>query len=197
MDNNGKRVIVADDEPIIRINIIEILESMGYDVCSEACDGFEVLSECKKYHPDIVLLDIKMPFLDGLAAAKHIRDNHLASTIIIITAFSDADLVRNAVDIGIDGYLVKPVTKETLLPTLELAVAHSLSVMQLKKSNSKKDSIIIARKNIDRAKGILMDEQQITEQQAYLFIRNQSKKQNVSMEKVAEIIIKAHKSSDV
>ena len=182
-------VVLADDEPIMLMNLSEVLESNGYDVVGTAVDGFEAIDVCKTQHPDIVLLDIQMPVLDGLAAAKYIRAEHLAKTIIIISAFSDDDFVVKAGTYGVSGYLVKPIDTHTLLSTMKVAVIRSEELQDLRDEINKVTRDMETRKKVERAKGILMQTRNMGEQEAYDTIRMISKERNMSMELVAEILL--------
>ena len=112
MEKDAIRVVIADDEPISRMDLKELLTEGGYTVVAEVSDGFDAVENCKLYHPDLVLLDIKMPFLDGLAAAKIIYEEELADTIIMLTAYSEREFVEQAKDYGVSGYLVKAHRRE-------------------------------------------------------------------------------------
>ena len=123
MQSYDLRVVIADDEPITKMDLAEILTGVGYKIAAEASDGFDAVEACRKHHPDLVLLDIKMPFLDGLAAAKIIYEEELADTIIMLTAYSEREFVEQAKDYGVSGYLVKPIDEKSLIPNIELVVA--------------------------------------------------------------------------
>ena len=113
------RVIVADDEPLIRMDLREILERQGYEVVAEAADGFDVVECCKKEHPDLVIMDVKMPLLDGITAAKIIGQENLAQTVVLLTAYCDREFIEEAKEANVAGYFVKPVNERTFLPGLE------------------------------------------------------------------------------
>ena len=116
------RVIIADDEPIIRMDLREILEKQGYEVVAEAADGFDAVECCKKKHPDLVILDVKMPLLDGITAAKIIAEENLSDTVVLLTAYCDKEFVESAKDANISGYFVKPVDEHNLSPGLEIII---------------------------------------------------------------------------
>ena len=116
-----RRIVIADDEPITRMDLKEILIEAGYDVVGEASDGFDAVELCKKLRPDMVLMDIKMPLLDGLKASKMINEKHYAGCIILLTAYSDMDVINEATKAGVMGYMVKPIDEKALIPTLEIA----------------------------------------------------------------------------
>ncbi|MGI5985588.1 MAG: response regulator [Clostridiales bacterium] len=189
MERNGIRVVIADDEPITRMDIKEMLESVGYKVIQEAADGFDAVEACKKLHPDLVLMDIKMPLLDGFAAARIINDELLADTIIILTAYSDQNFVEQAKAVGADGYLVKPIEERALIPSIELAMSRSAEMKRLRIDIQKANDRLENRVLIEKAKGRIMAENNMTEQEAYDYIRKLSLEKAVSMRRVAEIIL--------
>lgn len=125
MCKDGIRVVIADDEPITRMDLKELLSEEGYQVVGEAADGFDAVEACKQSRPDLVLMDIKMPLLDGLSAAKILFEENLADTVMMLTAYSEREFVDEAKHIGVAGYLVKPIDEKSLVPSIELAVARS------------------------------------------------------------------------
>lgn len=189
MEREGIRVVIADDEPITRMDLKELLSEEGYRVVAEAADGFDAVECCKQHHPDLVLLDIKMPFLDGLSAAKIVYEENLADTIIMLTAYSEREFVDTAKTVGVGGYLVKPIDEKSLVPNIELAVARSKEMKKLRKDMEKVSERLENRSIIERAKGLVMQEQSMTEQDAYDYIRKLSQAKNLSMKRVAEIIL--------
>ena len=193
MENKEKdvrtTVIVADDEPITRMDIKEIFTSHGYNVVAEASDGFDAVESCKKYHPDLVLLDVKMPLADGLSAAKIINENHLADTIIMLTAYSDREFVEQAKLSCVAGYIVKPIDERSLIPNVEVAVARSREINKLQRDIVDVSERLESRTVIEKAKGLIMQEQSMTEQEAYDYIRELSHLKNISMRRVSEIIL--------
>ncbi len=188
-EQEKRKVVAADDEAIIRVNLEEMLQNLGFQVCASASDGFEAIEACREWRPDIVLLDVKMPVLDGLAAAHFIYENNLAETIILVTAYSDQALVEKAIDLSVSGYLVKPISENSLLPGIRIAQAKSREIAELKQDVEKAEADMAARKVLEKAKGILMEREGLSEQKAYEYIRNLSKKQSISMAKVAEILL--------
>ena len=183
------RVVIADDEPITKIDLKELLISAGYDVVAAVSDGFDAVETCRKHHPDLVLLDIKMPFLDGLSAAKIIYEEDLAGSIVMLTAYSEIEFVDRAKSCGVGGYLVKPIDEKSLVPNIELAVARSRELRQLRRDVSKVTARLEDRIVIERAKGQVMIEQSMTEQQAYDYIRGLSQEKHLSMRRVSEMIL--------
>lgn len=137
MCKDGIRVVIADDEPITRMDLKELLSEEGYQVVGEAADGFDAVEACKQSRPDLVLMDIKMPLLDGLSAAKILFEENLADTVMMLTAYSEREFVDEAKHIGVAGYLVKPIDEKSLVPSIELAVARSKDMRKLRKDMEK------------------------------------------------------------
>lgn len=189
MEKDAIRVVIADDEPISRMDLKELLTEGGYTVVAEVSDGFDAVENCKLYHPDLVLFDIKMPFLDGLAAAKIIYEEELADTIIMLTAYSEREFVEQAKDYGVSGYLVKPIDEKSLIPNIELVVAQSKEMKRLRKDMAKVSERLANRSIIEKAKGQVMQEQNLSEQEAYHYIRKLSQLKGLSMRRVAEMIL--------
>lgn len=189
MGKDGISVAIADDEPISRMDLKELLTEGGYTVLSEVSDGFDAVEQCKLYHPDLVILDIKMPFLDGISAAKIIYEEDLADTIIMLTAYSEREFIDQAKGCGVSGYLVKPIDEKSLVPSIELALARSQELKRLRKDMEKVSERLKSRSVIEKAKGIIMQEQGMTEQEAYDYIRKLSLDKHLSMRRVAEIIL--------
>lgn len=188
----SKRIVIADDEPITRMDLKEILEAEGYDVVGEASDGFDAVELCRKYSPDLVLMDIKMPLLDGLNAAKIIQNENLASGVVLLTAYSGKEFVEKATKVGAIGYIVKPIDEKSLIPTLEVAISKSAEMKKMKIDIQKACSKLEERKIIEKAKGLLMQRDEITEQEAYDQIRVLSMNKRCSMGDIAEAIIMSH-----
>lgn len=189
MDNKRLRVVIADDEPITRMDLKELLEEKGYQVVGEAADGFDAVEVCKAVSPDLVLMDIKMPLLDGLSAARIVFDEGLADTVILLTAYSEREFIDSAKEIGAGAYLVKPVDEKALIPNIELAVARSREMRRLRRDIAKVSERLENRSMIERAKGRLMERDGLCEQDAYDYIRKLSQAKNMSMRRVAEIVL--------
>ena len=183
------RVVIADDEPITKMDLNELLSEAGYEVVGEASDGFDAVEICRKKHPDLVLMDIKMPLLDGLAAAKIIRSENLAETVMMMTAYSEREFVEQAKDCGVGGYLVKPIDEKSLIPNIEVAVNRSREIGKLRKDIEKVTGRLESRAVTEKAKGLLMEQQKMTEQEAYDYIRKLSQTKHLSMKRVAEMIL--------
>lgn len=183
------RVIIADDEPITRMDIRDMLEQEGYEVVAEAADGFDAVEACKKEHPDLVVMDVKMPLMDGMMASKIITGEDLAESVVLLTAYSDREFIEAAKQSGVSGYLVKPIDEKSFIPALEIAVERGREMKKLRQECQTITQRLENRTVIEQAKGQLMNNHGMTEQQAYDYIRQISKKKNVSMKKIAEVII--------
>lgn len=190
MTRNSLQVVIADDEPITRMDLKEYLQSEGYRVTAEASDGIDAIEACKVYHPNLVLMDIKMPLLDGISCARIITEENLADTVILITAYSELELIEKAKCAGVAGYLVKPLDEKSLIPSIELAVARSRDIKQLRADVRKISDRLESRKLVEKAKGVVMEQEKKSEQQAYDYIRTISLNKCLSMHRVAELILK-------
>ena len=179
------RIVIAEDEAIIRLDLKEMLEEEGVDVVGEAADGDAAIRLAREQRPDLVILDIKMPGLDGLSAAERIVGEDLAA-VLVLTAFSQKDLVRRAADAGALGYLVKPFQKSDLMPAIEIALARYSQMTAVKSEAASLAEQLETRKVIDRAKGKLIDEQGLSEADAFRFIQKKAMDDRVSMRSVAE-----------
>ena len=192
----AKRVVIAEDEPLIRLDLRESLEEEGYDVVAEAGDGEEAVELVRSHRPDVAILDIKMPLVDGLAAAREIVRDRLAA-VVILTAFSQRDLVEQARDAGALAYLVKPYQQSELVPAIELAVARFRELVALSEQSESLADQLETRKIVDRAKGRLMDEYDMAEQQAFRFLQQTAMGSRTSMKAIAEKVIDGELSPDV
>ena len=184
-------VLIADDDPIIRLDLKQMLESLDYKVVAEAGDGKQALDLARETKPDICILDVKMPVMDGIEAVGIITEEGIAPTILL-TAYSDRELVDRAKDAGVFAYLVKPFKPSDLPPAIEVARSRFEQNVQLTKELTSATDRLEARKAIDRAKGILMKEQGVDEAEAYRKIQLQSMNLRKSMREVAEAIVLAH-----
>ena len=178
-----------DDEPIIRMDLHELLDEKGYEVCGEAADGFDAIDICRRASPDVVLMDIKMPLLDGLSAVKIMREEGIETTVVLLTAYCEREFIDKAKELGVSGYLLKPIDEKVLAPTIEVAVARSSETRKLKRDISKVSERLENRTIIEKAKGIVMHNNELTEQNAYDYIRKLGQAKNLSMRRIAEIII--------
>jgi len=185
------RLVIADDEPIIRLDLKKMLEDCGYDVVGEAGDGARAVETARNLKPDVVILDIKMPEMDGIDAAKIITEEKIAP-VLLLTAYSQIDLVARAKEAGVYSYLVKPFKEADLMPQIEVAVARWEAFLQIEKTATDLEDKLETRKAVDRAKGILMDQYGLKEQEAFRRIQVQSMNTRKSMREIAEAIIIAH-----
>ncbi len=185
------RIVIADDEPIIRLDLRKTLENMGHQVVGEAGDGAKAIEVAREMKPDIVILDIKMPELDGIDGAKVITTEGIAP-VLLLTAYSQKDLVDRAKDAGVFAYLVKPFKEADLLPAMEIAISRYEEFVELENEVSDLENKLDTRKAVDRAKGILMDQYGLKEQEAFRRIQIQSMNTRKSMREIAEAIIIAH-----
>jgi AmiR/NasT family two-component response regulator len=185
------RVVIADDEPIIRLDLKKMLLDLGYDVVGEAGDGAKAVELARTLKPDVCILDIKMPELDGIDAAKTITDEKIAP-VLLLTAYNQIDLVNRAKDAGVSSYLVKPFRETDLMPQIEVAVARWEAFLRIEEQAADLEDKLETRKSVDRAKGILMDQYGLKEQEAFRRIQVQSMNTRKSMREIAEAIIIAH-----
>lgn len=185
----GNRIVIVDDEPITRMDIRELLGEAGYDVVGEASDGFEAIDVCRKCSPDLVIMDIKMPTLDGLKASKIIMHEKCANSILLLSAFNDTDYIQQAKDVGAFGYLVKPLDEKSFIPTVEMAIARGKEIHKLELEYGKVSQKLEDRKVIDVAKGLLMKEKQIVEDEAYKLLRKLSMDRRCTMGEIARTIV--------
>jgi response regulator NasT len=187
------RVVIAEDEAIIRLDLKELLVEEGYDVVGETGRGDEAIELVRDLQPDLVILDIKMPGLDGLSAARHVAGERMAA-VLILTAFSQRELVEQARDSGALAYLVKPFQKSDLIPAIEVALGRFAELTSLDREVSDSKERLEARKLIDRAKGRLMDHHGLTEQQAWRFLQQQAMSSRVRVEEVAGRVLEGQLS---
>jgi len=185
------RIMIADDEPIIRLDLRKTLENMGHQVVGEAGDGAKAIEAARELKPDIIIMDIKMPEMDGIEAAKIITTEGIAP-VLLLTAYSQKDLVDRAKDAGVFAYLVKPFKEADLLPAMEIAISRYEEFVELENEVSDLENKLDTRKSVDRAKGILMDQYGLKEQEAFRRIQVQSMNSRKSMREIAEAIIIAH-----
>ena len=184
-----RKIIVVDDEPITRMDICEILKEANYDVVAQAGDGFDAIEQSRKHKPDFVIMDVKMPILDGLKAAKVITEEKLSRGIVLLTAYSNKEFIEEAKNIGIIGYIVKPIDEKSFIPNLEIIFNKQEEFEKLEKKYLKTSQKLEDRKKIDIAKSILMKTRNFTENEAYEYIRTLSMNKRWDMGKIANIII--------
>jgi len=190
------RIFIADDESIIRIDLREMLSEMGHEVVGEATTGEEAVRKIKELDPDLVFLDIKMPVMDGLEALSKINEQKLYP-VIILTAFSQKDLVEKAVKLGTKAYVVKPFRSAVLEPAIQLALAHFNEFKVLQEENATLKETIELSKLINKAKGLLMEHEKLSEQEAFRKIQNMSMNKNKKIREVAEAVILVYEKSTI
>ena len=186
-----KRVLIADDESIILLDLREMLTNLGYLVVGEANDGQSAVNMARELRPDIVVMDIKMPDMDGIEAATILTEEKIAP-VLLLTAYSQQDLIERAKDAGVVGYLVKPFRESNLAPAIELTLARFDEFRTVRKEVDDLKEALETRKVVDRAKGILMDSQGLTEQEAFRRIQKMSMNTRRPMKEIAEAIVLTH-----
>jgi AmiR/NasT family two-component response regulator len=189
------RVIIADDESIIRMDLREMLANLGYLVVGEAGDGRSAVNLARELKPDVAILDIKMPDMDGIEAARILTGEKIAP-VVLLTAYSQRDLVERAKEAGVVGYITKPMRESDLTPAIEVAMARFSEFRALEKEVGDLKQALETRKLVDRAKGILMDTQGLTEAEAFRRIQKMSMNKRRPMKDVAEAIILAHQTRE-
>jgi response regulator NasT len=187
-DRVSPRVVIAEDEAIIRLDLRELLEEDGYEVVGETSRGDEAVDLVRELAPDLVILDIKMPGLDGLSAARQVASDRLAA-VLILTAFSQRELVEQARDAGALAYLVKPFQKSDLVPAIEIALARFAELAALEREVDDLQERLTARKTVDRAKGVLMDQHGMTEQESWRFIQQRAMTNRVRVGDIAQRVV--------
>lgn len=184
------RILLADDEALIRLDLREMLTEAGHEIIGEAADGQEAVQLAQELRPDIVIMDVKMPVMDGLTAAQQITETGIAP-VLLLTAYSQQDIIARATEAGVIAYLVKPVREQQLFPAVEIAVSRFRAWQELGRELDELKESLATRKLVDRAKGILMSAHQMTEQEAYRKMQQFSMAKRISLKKLAEEIIAA------
>jgi two-component system, response regulator PdtaR len=183
-----RRVVLAEDEALIRLDLKEMLEEEGYQVVGEAGDGETAVALAEQHRPDLVILDVQMPVLDGIAAAERIASARLAP-VVILTAFSQRDLVERARQAGAMAYLVKPFQKKDLLPTIEMAASRFSEIVSLEAEVTDLQGRLEARKIIERAKGVLQSDHGMSEPDAFRWIQKRAMDERQPMRELAERVL--------
>ena len=183
-----RRVVVAEDEAVIRLDIVEMLREVGYDVVGEAADGESAIRLAEELRPDLVVMDIKMPVLDGISAAERIAKARIAP-VVLLTAFSQKELVERARDAGAMAYVVKPFSANDLLPALEIALSRHAEITALESEISDLTDRFDTRKLVERAKGLLISSMGLTEPEAFRWIQKTSMDRRLTMREVAETVL--------
>ncbi len=184
------RIVIADNESIIRMDLREILEEAGHSVVAEATDGAKAVELARRHQPDLVIMDIKMPEMDGIAAATIISQEKIAP-VLLLTAFSQKEIVDKAKESGVLAYLVKPVKEVNLFPAIEIAISRFREFNELEQELENIKGTLETRKLLDRAKGILMDAHGLNESEAYRKMQQYSMAKRLSIKEVAQSIVAA------
>ena len=187
-DPGSLRVVVAEDEALIRLDLAEMLEEAGYTVVGQAADGAEAVELVTAERPDIVIMDVKMPVLDGISAAEKLHGERIAP-VVMLTAFSDRDLVERARDAGVMAYVVKPFTIDDLRPAIDIARSRWTELHDLEAEVADLGERLETRKAVDRAKGVLMTQLKLSEGDAFRWIQKTAMDRRLSMKQVAEAVI--------
>ncbi len=182
------RILIAEDETIIRLDLRELLERAGFEICAEARDGEEAVELARSELPDLALLDVNMPRLDGIEAARRILEER-PIPIVIVTAYGEQELVSRAVEAGVFGYLVKPFRETDLLPAIATARARHDELAAVRSEAASLADALAARKAIERAKGLLMERERLSEQEAFARLRKASQVSGKPLRVVAEALI--------
>ena len=185
----ARTVVVAEDEALIRLDIVEILKDQGFDVVAETDNGKTAVGLAQKHRPDLVLMDVKMPIMDGITAAEEITKEQIAP-VVLLTAFSQKELVDRAVDAGAMAYVVKPFTPNDLIPAIEVAMSRYEQIRALEKEVGTIRDQFETRKLVDRAKSLLITKMNLTEPEAFRWIQKTSMDRRLSMREVSDTIIK-------
>ena len=184
--NRTARILVAEDEALIRLDLVEMLTEAGYEVVAQATNGVEAIALAKEFKPDLAILDVKMPELDGMSAAQEIIE---ISPVLMLTAFSQKELVERARDAGVMAYVVKPFSINDLTPAIEIAMSRHLQMRSLKEEVADLHERLETRKIVDRAKGILMAAMNLSEPEAFSWIQRAAMDRRISMKAVAQAVI--------
>jgi AmiR/NasT family two-component response regulator len=182
------RILVAEDETIIRLDLRSLLESAGFEVCAEARDGEEAVALARSERPDLAILDVKMPRLDGIEAARRILDER-PIPVVMLTAYGQEELVSRAVEAGVFGYLVKPFRESDLLPAIRTARARHEELAALREEAESLAEALVARKAIERAKGLLMAKEGLSEEDAFARLRKASQVSGRPLRVIAEAVV--------
>ena len=192
-ENRPARILVAEDEALIRLDLVEMLTEAGYEVVAQATNGVEAIALAKEFKPDLAILDVKMPELDGISAAQEIIE---ISPVLMLTAFSQRELVERARDAGVMAYVVKPFSINDLTPAIEIAMSRHLQMRSLREEVADLHERLETRKVIDRAKGILMAAMNLSEPEAFSWIQRAAMDRRISMKSVAEAVISPESALD-
>ena len=192
-ENKKIRILVAEDETIIRLDLVEMLTESGYEVIAQAENGAVTIELAKKFKPDLAILDVKMPEMDGITAAEQIIS---LAPVLMLTAFSQRELVERARDAGVMGYVVKPFSISDLVPAIEIAISRHRQMKSLEEEVADLYERLETRKIIDRAKGILMKAMGLTEPESFSWIQKTAMDRRISMKQVAQAVISPESAPD-
>ena len=189
-------MLIVDDEPITRMDLRDMLTELHFHVVGEAADGFDAIELCRVHHPDLVLMDVKMPIFDGLTASETILAEDLALCVVLLTAFSDRDIIDRASRAGVTGYLVKPVNPASLLPTLEVAMSQAARLRESRAQAEAAERKLREDRTIHKAQQHLARQQGCTEAEAYRRMRKTARDKRMSVAALAEAILKTAERND-
>jgi len=196
-DNMAISVMVADDESIIRMDIVEELSEAGFDVIAEAADGYDAIECCRKMHPDVALIDINMPVIDGMNVARTILSEKLVRAVVMITAYNNENYMEEAGSIGVGGYIVKPIKENSVIPAIRIALAQSRHLQRANESATREKQKTDEWRVIDRAKGILAQQLHCTEMEALRRMQQDCMKKGCRLADYAKMILDANTGDDV
>lgn len=185
------KIVIADDESIIRMDLRQMLEEAGHEVVAEATDGLQAIELARRFYPDLVIMDVKMPRMDGIEAAGIINNEHLAP-VLLLTAYSQQDVVQAASASGVIAYLVKPIKEEQLFPAIEIAISRFGDIQELETQIARLKDTLEMRKLIERAKGILMELHGLNEDIAYKKLQQYAMNKRKSIKEIAQAVIKSY-----
>ena len=189
MEQERRTAAVLDDEPLTRMDLRDMLTEQGFDVVGEAADGFDAVELCREKHPDVVLMDVKMPVFDGLTASETILTENLADCVVLLTAFSDGGIVERAGQAGVTGYLVKPIDQKSLTPTIEVALAQGRRLRRARQEAEEAQEKIRRERQIYKAQQIVARREQRSEAEAYRRLRRMAMDKRLSMADLAARIV--------
>ena len=193
MTSKKIRILVAEDEALIRMDLVEMLQEAGYEIVAQATNGEEAIALATEHHPDLAILDVKMPVLDGISAAEKIIS---IAPVLMLTAFSQRELIDRARDAGVMAYVVKPFTIGDLIPAIEIAISRHTQMKSLAEEVADLHERLETRKSIDRAKGILMKALNLSEPEAFSWIQRAAMDRRLTMKEVANAVISPEAALD-